>query len=80
MLFCVTKKLANVKSRDTLRYARKVQYMYCIYVVTEIEICLIFKFRYGNFWEFYLEFKFRYDLQISEIKIQSNSNFRYEVT
>ena len=37
-------------------------------VVTEIDFRLNLKFRHGNFWEFYLKFKFRCDLQYLKLK------------
>ena len=48
-------------------------------VVTEIDIRLNLEFRCGNFWEFWLNLEFRYDLQVTEFRIQSNQNFSYEV-
>ena len=48
-------------------------------VVTEIDIHLNLEFRCGNFWEFWLNLEFRYDLQVTEFRIQSNLNFSYGV-
>ena len=50
-----------------IKKINKKKYLF-ISVVTEIDFHLNLKFRHGNFWEFYLEFKFRYDLQYLKLK------------